>query len=269
MDHTWSHTTEPWGPSPKQQEPRLCEKFRPHFSAQGWKVSHEYTSKMPFDHPAYTPLKNAALGQNSHGTVFTHRPPPDYSGSPAPPLQPAHRQGTREDRRQAGLRHPEAWVLPSIACGPSVSLSLPGVCTEPFWSSGSDLDIKAMLCLFILAPDPVPGRTQAPKVADGANSQHPGNTLWLALNFTWACASGPQPSWGKAPTPQRALSPAHPLDSGCQRQTQVAHAVKISSFHSAYGVPIMVEYLYTGNLPVFASFELFNLNQSTGVQRKI
>ena len=147
-----------------------------------------------------------------------------------------------------------------LACGSSVSLSLPGVCTEPFWSSGPDLDIKVMLCLFILAPDPVPGRTQAPKVADGAKSI-------LETCFEWHWAS-PEPVLPDH-SPQRALSPAHPLDSGCQKQIQVAHAVKISSFHNSYGIPIMVEYLYTGNLPVFASFELFNLNQSTGMQWKM
>ena len=239
------------GPFSKAARAGLCEKFRPHFSAQGWKVSHEYTSKMPFDHPAYASLKNAALGQNSHGTVFTHRPSPDCSDSPALPLQPVHRQGTTEDRGQAGLKR---------ACGSSVSLSLPGVCTEPFRSSGPDLDIKVMLCLFILAPDPVPGRTQAPKVADGANSI-------LETHSGWHWAS-PEPALPDH-RPQRALSPAHHLDSGCQKQIQVAHAVKISSFHNTYGIPIMVEYLYTGNLPVFASFELFNLNQSTGVQWKM
>lgn len=188
------------GPFSKAARAGLCEKFRPHFSAQGWKVSHEYTSKMPFDHPAYASLKNAALGQNSHGTVFTHRPSPDCSASPALPLQPVYRQGTTEDSAQAGLRRREAWVLPSIACGSFVSLSLSGVCTELFWSSGSDLDINVMLVysFWLLTQCLAKHRHQNLLME---LTQHPRNTLWVALSFPWACASGTQPSWGKAPTP--------------------------------------------------------------------
>lgn len=125
-----------------------------------------------------------------------------------------------------------------LACGSSVSLSLPGVCTEPFWSSGPDLDIKVMLCLFILAPDPVPGRTQAPKVADGAKSI-------LETCFEWHWAS-PEPALPDH-SPQRALSPAHPLDSGCQKQIQVPGRTCSQNFILSQ----FIWYTYHGRISVY------------------
>lgn len=105
-------TTDPWGPSRKQQEPGYVKSSGLIFQHKDEKSATKYTSKMPFDHPAYASLKNAALGQNS-GTVFTHPGRPLTAQPPSSPLQPVYRQGTTEDSAQAGLRRREAWVLPA------------------------------------------------------------------------------------------------------------------------------------------------------------